>query len=222
MIDSVLENAKRLAEQVNPGAANDAGKRRDYERILNNCLAGLLSEQLWKAFLNRTKPTVSETDFDSAKTQIDLRVEANGKKIEVRSSFPRNGIEFALCSSTHEFDVIGMYTNGYKPDEVQKDFYVRALYHLKKIGEQTVPSGKTVAVVEKLLDKAKQDGFEAWLTGGATWGMMTDDEVAINKDFIPEDELNMIRLGAATSYRVVPFSRALDSVEIENLVLAEC
>ena len=68
--------------------------------------------------------------FDDASRQIDLKVISNNKKIEVRSSFPRNGIEFAICHPSYEFDVIGPYSNNYKPGEIQKDYYVRTLFHL--------------------------------------------------------------------------------------------
>lgn len=221
LIDSIIDKAERLANKVNPGAANHAAQKRNYARILNNCVAGLLAEHLWKSYLNKDRELVVETPFDGAKSQIDLRIITNDKKIEVRSSFPRNGIEFALCSSTHEFDVIGMYSNGYKPDEVQKDYYVRALFHLRKLEDWTTPDGKTVPVIEKIMDKIKTDGFEAWLTGGATWDMMLDDTIAIHKNFIPEDEINIERLHTATSYRVVPFSRALDTVEMGEAIGGE-
>ena len=52
--------------------------------------------------------------------QIDIRL-ATGRTIEVRSSCVRNGIEFAVFMKKKEidgqqyFDVIGPYTNGYKP-----------------------------------------------------------------------------------------------------------
>lgn len=220
-LDEIIQKGTELANKVNPGAANHSTQKRDYEKILNNCIAGILSEYLWKEFLNREKQTVSETPYINANNQIDLAIDSNGKKIEVRSSFPRNGIDFALCSSTSEFDVIGMYSNNYKPDEVQKDYYVRALYHLPKIKDYTTPDGRIVPIIEKLMDKMKVDGFEVFLTGGATWEMMTDNKVAQNKNFVPHDEVNIQRLQTGTSYRVVPFSKALDSLEVYDLIKNE-
>lgn len=50
---------------------------------------------------------------------------------------------------------------------------------------------------------------------------MIDDNISLSKSFIPEDEINIKRLNSKTNYRVVPFSRALDTVEIYNLMIAE-
>jgi hypothetical protein len=44
--------------------------------------------------------------------------------------------------------------------------------------------------------------------------MMLNDEIATDKDFIPEDALLVEENKERTDYRVVPFSRALDTIEI--------
>ena len=41
------------------------------------------------------------------------------------------------------------------------------------------------------------------------------------KNFSPEDEIQIGRLATATEYRVVPFSKALDTIEIKKLIQAE-
>jgi hypothetical protein len=220
-LDNMVSEGTKLANKVNPGAASNASQKRDYDKILNNCIAGVLSEYLWKNYLNSTEQLVNETPFVSANNQIDLQILKNAKKIEVRSSFPRNGIDFALCSGSHEFDVIGMYSNGYKPAEVQKDYYVRALFHLGIERYWEKDAHTRIPIMEKLIDKLKKDGFEAFLTGGATWDMMIDTAVAKNKNFIPEDEIQIGRLATATEYRVVPFSNALDSIEIKKRIEAD-
>ncbi len=69
----------------------------------------------------------STTKFKEAKNQIDILLPDTNKKVEVRSSFPRNGLKFALCHPRYQFDVISSYVNDYKPSEIQKDFYVRTL-----------------------------------------------------------------------------------------------
>ena len=94
------------------------------ERILADCIAGVVSEYFWKLYLN-SRRVVSETEFDDASRQIDLKVISNNKKNRSKISFPRNGIEFAICHPFYEFDVIGPYSNNYKPGEIQKDYYVR-------------------------------------------------------------------------------------------------
>jgi hypothetical protein len=220
-LDQMYSEGVYLANKVNPGAANNAAEKRSYEKILNNCVAGVLSEYLWMNFLNHQNILVESTRFESAANQIDLKIISNNKKIEVRSSFPRNGIKFAICSSTHEFDVIGMYSNGYKPSEIQKDYYVRALFHLKVIENWQKDADTSIPIIEKLIDKMHQDNFAVFLTGGATWTMMIDDNVAINKDFVPEDETDIQKLKDKTTYRVVPFSKALDSMDLFELIKAD-
>jgi hypothetical protein len=180
---------------------------RDESRIYNNCLAGLLAEYCWKYELNYKKGDyVSSTEFEEASTQIDLITKDN-KKIEVRSSFPRNGIEFALFHPEHQFDVIGPYTNSVKPGEIKKDYYVRTLYPIN-IKECSMK------------DYMEKDEFEVFLTGGATWDMMTDKNLYMIKSFIPEDEINAERLKKKSEYRVIPFSKALDTSEIVKKIVS--
>lgn len=92
LMDLLRTKAEELARQVNPGAANNSMHERSPERILADCIAGVVSEYFWKLYLNSEENVVSETEFDDASRQIDLKVISNNKKIEVRSSFPRNGI----------------------------------------------------------------------------------------------------------------------------------
>jgi hypothetical protein len=66
--------------------------------------------------------------FKQASSQIDLETIKTKKTIEVRSSFPRNGVEFAICSPKYEFDILGPYKNHYKSDEPQKDIYLSMLH----------------------------------------------------------------------------------------------
>lgn len=208
LLDELINNGLTLANKVNPGAANDSTRNRNFERIKNNCVAGLVAEFCWLHFLNDRDNVkrVAETSFESANNQIDLRILKNSKTIEVRSSFPRAQIPFVLCHPKYEFDVIGPYKNNYKPDEIQKDFYVRTLFRMDNPLE--------------LLTKIKQDGFIANLTGGATWIMMTNNAIAKEKNFVPDDELLAERIETASTYRVVPFSNALDTLEIYQLIAA--
>ena len=221
LLDTIILKGTELAGKVNSGAANDSSKKREFEKILNNCIAGILSEFLWKEFLNRESILVEETIFFSSSNQIDLRVVSNDKKIEVRSSFPRNGINFALCHSSHEFDIIGMYSNDYKPMEIQKDYYVRSLFHLGIDRYWQKDEYTKIPIIKKIIEEVRKDGFEAYLTGGASWEMMIDENIAQNKSFIPDDEINMKRLNSKTSYRVVPFSGAHDTIDIYNLIKSE-
>ena len=167
LMDLLRTKAEELARQVNPGAANNSMHERSPERILADCIAGVVSEYFWKLYLNSEENVVSETEFDDASRQIDLKVISNNKKIEVRSSFPRNGIEFAICHPSYEFDVIGPYSNNYKPGEIQKDYYVRTLFHLYNPTD--------------IISMISADSFKVYLTGGATWDMMIDNDYSKNK-----------------------------------------
>ncbi|MFA5935051.1 MAG: hypothetical protein WC827_04155 [Candidatus Paceibacterota bacterium] len=202
-LDELIKKGNELSINVNAGTANNATLSRNEYRIKTNCVAGVIAEYAWKKILNLDKETVSETPFEGANNQIDLKIISNSKKIEVRSSFPRNGIKFAICHPNYQFDVIGPYNNNYKPEEIQKDFYVRTLF----------PFDSSL-----VLENLKLDGFEVYLTGGATWEMMTDNNISIIKDFIPDGEISNARLTTKSSYRVVPFSDSLDTLEILKLV----
>jgi hypothetical protein len=203
ILDEIAKNGLRLAEKVNPGAANDAISLRNGSRVRDNCVAGLLAEYVWREFLNQGRQIVEETEFSTVSNQIDLQIISNSQKIEVRSSFPKNGIEFAICHPTYQFDVIGPYNNDYKPGEIQKDFYVRTLFPFES---------------SLIMDRMKEQNFSVFLTGGATWGMMTDDNTAVVKDFVPDDRINQNSIASKSHYRVVPFSKALDTKEIFNLI----
>lgn len=204
LIDELIEKAENLAAKVNPGAANDSTCNRTQLRITANCIAGIVSEYFWRLFLNSENEIVSETVFEESANQIDLKVISNNKKIEVRSSFPRNGIEFAICHGTYQFDILGPYSNSYKPGEIQKDYYVRTLFNLSP------PTS--------IIQKIKEDGFCIYLTGGATWNMMTDNSYSIDKSLIPEDGIGV---ESRSTYRVVPFSNALDTVQIQRVILKD-
>ena len=206
ILDEIIEKAKQLANKVNRGAASNSSNLRSINTVKNNAIAGLLAEFVWKKFFNENNISVEETKFTEASNQIDLRIIRNNKSIEVRSSFPRNGIKFAICHPKYQFDIIGPYSNNYKPSEIQKDYYVRTLYPFPSY---------------LIIDKLKKDNFEVYLTGGATWQMMTNNELAIIKSFIPEDEINIARLLSKTNYRVIPYSKALDTYEILKIILNE-
>jgi hypothetical protein len=203
ILDSLIEKGKVLASSVNKGAANNSSYSRSNARVLNNCIAGVLAEYVWKNFLNENGEIVSETPLENVRNQIDLKIISNSKTIEVRSSFPRNGIEFAICHPIYQFDIIGPYDNTYKPNEIQKDFYVRTLFPFES---------------NLILAKLKKNSFEVYLTGGATWAMMSDDNVSIVKSFIPEDEISTDRLSTKSNYRVVPYCKALDTLQITEYI----
>lgn len=204
IIDKIYSQSVALANHVYDGAANNSTIHRSNRRILANCLAGMMSEFCWQHFLNYKKSTVRTTSFVSASNQIDLEILSNRKKIEVRSSFPRNGIPFAICHPSKEFDILGPYSNAYKPGEVYKDYYVRTLFHLENPFQ--------------IITKIKSSQFIVFLTGGATHQMMFDNRLSLEKTLIPEDSIDTQQ---PSSYRVVPFHNALDCRQIYNLITNE-
>lgn len=201
----IKKESEKLAELVSPKAANDSTLDRTEERILANSIAGILAEYSWKTFLNfcTNKLLVQETTFEESKNQIDLITLKSKMKIEVRSSFPYNGINFAICHNPKQFDILGPYHNDYKPSEPEKDLYLRTLYYVKDYRD--------------FLNKFLFDTTEIYLTGGATWDMMFDENCSLNKDLVPEDENTDVK----SNYRVVPFQYALDTMEILKLIKKE-
>jgi hypothetical protein len=208
ILKQLITQGTELAKKVNPGAANDASLKRDYNRILINSIAGLTAEYLWKAFLNLTNidTIVIETEMEDVSKQIDLKTIKNNLSIEVRSSFPRNGLSFAICHPKYQFDIIGPYSNGYKPDEIQKNFYARTLFPFD---------------FNEFNNAIKEDGFTVYLTGGATWEMFENNKITKKKTFIPEDEITIDRLSTKSEYLVIPFCDALDSIELFNKIKSQ-
>lgn len=204
LISELLDQASALANQVAKNSANDASYVRRRDRLIRNALAGLLSERAWRLAVNKltNRETLSSTPFVRSYDQIDL-VSDEGKTIEVRSSFPRGGLAFALCHPEHEFDVIGPYTNDYKTHEVAKDIYVRTLFPFDE---------------SELLNKLEGDGVEMYLTGGATKEMFENPEKFALKSMTAADDISLVGEGTPSRYKVIPFSKALDTFEVAELL----
>ena len=204
LLKGMLTQAETLASQVNKNSANDASFVRSQERLIRNALAGLLSESAWRLAVNglTKKKTLSFTNFTHTYEQIDLVTDKN-KTIEVRSSFPRKGLAFALCSPTYEFDVIGPYVNDYKPGEISKDLYVRTLFPFEE---------------SELLERIRGKGIQMFLTGGATHEMFSDSSLSIEKSMTSMEDVLLNQVGPASKYKVIPFSKALDTFEIAEIL----
>ena len=206
LLDELIEKAESMSLNVCKGKANDSLSDRSRVTVRSNCYAGVISEYFWKALINSGGKTyVKETDFVSASNQIDLEIVSNRKKIEVRSSFPRNGCEFAICNPKYQFDILGPYNNAYKPEEISKDYFLRTFFVMR------FPS--------EILMKVRSSDFIIDLVGGATWDMMWNPAISKYKTLTPEFDYG---IEVATSYRVVPMCYALDTVEIVNLIRKEC
>jgi hypothetical protein len=200
IINTFLDQATDLASKVNSASANDAAYKRPLDRLVRNAFAGLLSEWLWKSAMNHLLGVefLHSTEYLSPDNQIDL-LSTTGLSVEVRSSFPRKGVEFALCHPTHQFDVIGPYSNEYKSGEKLKDFYVRCLFPYEE---------------SEFLSEIKNENFHAYLTGGATKEMFANSKLTSTKSMTPLEDLILNQVGPSTSYLVIPFSNSLDTLQI--------
>lgn len=196
VLAALRDEAWRLAENVNPRRANNSTTQRDKERLILDAVGGLLAEKAWLIYINRLygEGTALPTDFVSAHGQIDIQL-SNGKSIEIRSSFPRNGVKFAICHERYNFKNICKYDNLYKPSEVDKDFFGSVLFETPK---------------EHLLH---MDGDTVlYLIGGSTKAMMQNDNIAFNTSLVAEDDLTETK----TNYRVVYLKDALDMTGFES------
>ena len=204
LLVGMLAQAEELARQVTKKSANDASHVRSQERLIRNALAGLISECAWRLAMNGlTKTeTLLSTKFTRTYDQIDL-VTRDNKTIEVRSSFPRKGLVFALCNPTYEFDVIGPYINDYKPSEISKDIYVRTLFPFDES-----------ELIERVLGK----GIQMFLTGGATKEMFMNPMMFSEKSMTAMEDTLLNQNGPVSTYKVIPFSRALDTYQVAEIL----
>ena len=127
--------------------------------------------------------------------------------IEVRSSFVRNGIDFALFGRDKNdngdsyFDVLGPYHNSYKPCEIYKDYYMRVFYEGEK----------------KDFMKGNSGYIYLYITGGATKEMMKNKRVSKIKHLLPGNT----GADVESDYMVVPMSRSLDIQQFLNQIPIE-
>lgn len=194
-LDNCIDDAKELSNAVNPKSANLSTYSRSGTQVFMNSIAGILAEKLWIHFLNKMNINSESTIYDDPNNQIDIKIVKTNKTMEIRSSFPFKGLEFALCHPKYQFDVIGPYVNEYKPNEIKKDFYGRVLYPFS---------------VDSFWKKLKSNNLVVYLTGGATWIMMGDRKISIKKDFVPQDIYSIELINKKSEYLVIPFSKALD------------
>lgn len=189
---SYLQKAQKLAQDVNPGAANASAMQRPPEVILRDAMAGVLAEQGWLAYINSTYGQIAEpTEFIQANGQIDIALN-NGNRIEVRSSFVRNGVKFGVCNEKYNFKVIGNYSNLYKPGEIQKDYYVLVLFATPKPEILTAPHINFSLIGGVTDEILKAHGFES--------------------DMVAEDDITQTR----TKYKVLRIADAGDIKDFDT------
>lgn len=209
LLDELISSGKELATKVNPVLARDASHIRNFETILRNAIAGIVSEWCWRYWLNlqarekNISVRIEPCKFETATKQINIMIhypDRNIKDIEVRSSFPYTGLENGVC---RVFDILGWYVNPIKSMEVKKDYYVRALFPFSS---------------SELWERIKSESFTCYLTGGATLKLLQQSEYAKDKELIPFDDIGY-STGRAR-YRVIePIVNGYDTTEITKYIL---
>lgn len=197
-IKEVKAKAAEIEVKLNAGQANSS-KVRDEQTIKIDNLSGLIAEYACRTFLEKIlgKGVLEETSSETARNQIDIVLAKSKKTIEVRSSFVRNGIKFALFAKPKRdgeeqyFDILGPYSNGYKPGEIEKDFYMRVLYEGDK---------------KDFLTLLEEPVLTLYITGGATRAMMDDKSIYQVKHLIPAGG----QVEIESDYRVIPLGKSLD------------
>lgn len=200
--------ADAILGSLNRGQANTSTQRSISTVEIDN-LSGLIAENACDTILRWQfgDNSIIKPSSESSMNQIDIQL-ATGKTIEVRSSCVRNGIDFALFAkdtNNHDqqyFDVIGPYSNEYKPIELLKDYYMRVLYWCEKKNYM------------KLLEKP---ALQLFITGGATKSMMCNPSYYQNKHLIPAGG----QVQVESDYRVIPLGKSLDAVEFFDLLAEE-
>jgi len=215
IIKSLYNQASDLANKINTFSANYSGYKRDKNRLLVDCYIGILSEYAWKSFINMLSINtivVEEKNF-LQENQIDLKILGTDLSIEVRSSFVRNGIKFALFNKNYKFDIIGPYVNAYKSKESLKNFYLRVLYHFD--------NRNLSLFFDQIFNSNRNNQFNVYLVGGATLEMMQNKNLYIEKT-MQESELLGNALNqdmAKTNYRVIPIFLGMDAVNIAKEII---
>lgn len=180
-------------------------------------LSGMIAELACKAVLSWRygSDKISRPENNSSHNQIDLKL-YNGKTIEVRSSCVYNGIDFALFVKNRKkeneqyFDIIGPYVNGYKSEEVYKDYYMRVLYCCDKKDFLRLLEHPEYATVRRK-NNVIWNGpvLRLFITGGATRKMMLDPNSVQEKHLIPANG----EVAVESDYRVIPLAKSLDISE---------
>ena len=208
-MNDIKQKAAEIEKRLNAGQANSSEKRDPLTIKIDN-LSGLIAEHACDVILrlclgdNKVEKPASET----SKNQIDIVLAEGRKTIEVRSSCVKNGIDFALFAKPKDsengqyFDVIGPYSNGYKPGETEKDYYMRVLYCCEK---------------RDFLSLLDRPIIQLYLTGGATKAMMNDSSIYQIKHLIPAGG----EVEFESDYRVVPLGKSLDIDDFIGAVKGE-
>ena len=109
LMDLLRTKAEELARQVNPGAANNSMHERSPERILADCIAGVVSEYFWKygAYNEAVFSMVGENGRKALRTKGFKYDRENGLNISKRF-FSLHGLTSALRLRGFSADLRGI------------------------------------------------------------------------------------------------------------------
>lgn len=105
-----------------------------------------------------------------------------------------------MCFKNYIFDVLGGYVNEYKCVKLEKDYYVRVLYPFPQ---------------NSFKDYYDKNIVEVYRTCGATMSMMNDKTLYKEKSLKPDDSF----VEKESTYRVIPFDKSLDTLQIRKLIV---
>lgn len=181
---NIIESANELFYNVNNKAAN-TGKQRNSKTIENDAYSGMLAEFATLSYLQSCSNVThaARPQARNLQNQIDITINCSSssgsksKSIEVRSSFARNGIQFALfklnkLTKKPYFDIIGpYYQSNYKVSyEPLKDIYFRVLFQGTNynVKERFINNNESFFIVGyQLAQVFIESGFEKVLTPGS-------------------------------------------------------
>lgn len=205
----IMEKAAEIEGKLNVGQANSSEARGALTIKIDN-LSGVIAEyacaEILRLYVGKDK--IIKPSSESSKNQIDIALAQGKKTIEVRSSCVKNGIDFALFAKPayggqkQYFDVIGPYSNQYKPGECEKDYYMRVLYCCEK---------------KNFMDLLGQATLKMYITGGATKDMMNNNSIYQIKHLVPDGG----EVDIESDYRVVPLGNSLDVVDFIEKIKME-
>ena len=206
-VKEVVANADEIYKRLNRGGANTSIDRTD-DVVYRNNLSGLIAEYACKKLLHYRYGDgvvdIVTCGNGTAKNQIDIKL-VNGKTIEVRSSGIRNGLEFAIwgkkASGDYFMDIIGPYSNGYKPSETMKDYYLRPIYTFD-IGQFSDYFNSTELIT-------------LYIVGGATADMMNNPSFYVEKDM--KAHKDGFHAKQSTKYKAIPIIKSLDICEFLSI-----
>lgn len=178
--DMIEKEAKDLYMKSNDKQAS-TGIKRSVGRHYIGSMVGIMAEVACLKFFKSINCKAERPEVITSKDQVDITLDLDGKiyTVEVRSSFVKNGIEFALFSTSKKtlksyFNVLGTYRQKeYKYTfESKKNLFMCVLYDVKGLDYIEVTSNK-----EYFEEYLKKDNKPFYIVGG-----MTGDEIEECKD----------------------------------------